>query len=124
MKRIILDTNFLLIPGQFKVDIFEEIKRCMDEPYQLFIVEGTIKELEHIIEKVKNRDKIATKVATLLLKTKDIKTIQGAGSVDEHLIELSNEPDVIVATQDIELKRRLKSPKLILRQRKYIKLVK
>jgi rRNA-processing protein FCF1 len=113
VKRIILDTNFLLIPGQFKIDIFEGIRKCMDEPYQLYVVAETEKELERIIEKVKNRDKIATKVAALLLKSKGIKSIAGVGSVDEQLIRLSQ-----------ELKRRLKSPKLILRQRKYIKLVK
>ncbi|MBW2991754.1 hypothetical protein KY345_00870 [Candidatus Woesearchaeota archaeon] len=30
MRKIILDTNFLLIPGQFKIDIFSEIRRICD----------------------------------------------------------------------------------------------
>ena len=47
MKKIILDTNFLLIPAQFKVDIFDEIDRIMIEKYQLFVLDKTIDELKN-----------------------------------------------------------------------------
>ena len=45
MKKIILDTNFLLIPAQFNVDIFSEIERICDFQYQLCIVDKTLSEL-------------------------------------------------------------------------------
>ena len=47
-RRIILDTNFLLIPGQFKVDIFQEIGKIMGESYELCIFQPTIDELTKI----------------------------------------------------------------------------
>ena len=46
--KIYLDTNFLLIPAQFKVDIFEEIERLMDKPYDLYVFDKSLKELEDL----------------------------------------------------------------------------
>ena len=70
MKRIILDTNFLLIPIQFKVDIFTEIDKICIFPYKLYIIEGTIDELNKIIEwrAYKSKDKLSAKIGLELLK--------------------------------------------------------
>ena len=45
MAKIILDTNFLMIPAQFNVDIFSEIHRICDFKYELYIIDKTIDEL-------------------------------------------------------------------------------
>lgn len=45
-RKVILDTNFLLIPGQFKVNVFAEIERVMDVPYHLCIIDKTVDELK------------------------------------------------------------------------------
>jgi len=120
--RVILDTNFLMIPGQLGVDIFEEMKR-LDFPYELFIVSGTLGELDKIIEKDKNEDKIAARIAKALLKDRPVSVIETQGDVDSALVELSKEKNTFVATSDAELKRRLHGKKIILRQKKYIELV-
>ncbi|ENO12016.1 hypothetical protein MBGDC06_00279, partial [Thermoplasmatales archaeon SCGC AB-539-C06] len=72
MKKIILDTNFLLIPAQFKVDIFDEIDRIILEKYQLFVLDKTIDELKKIIadKKQKMRNRRAAKLGLQLLKSK------------------------------------------------------
>ena len=44
--KIILDTNFLMIPSMFKVDIFSEIERICDFKYELCIVDKTLDEKE------------------------------------------------------------------------------
>jgi len=118
LKKVVLDTNFLLIPGQLGVDIFEEIRKCMDVPYELYIVSGTLDELD-IIEKDKNRT--AARIARELLKQHKVAVIPSTGHVDDVLAELSE--DCIIATQDAGLKRRLKGKKLVLRQKKYIELI-
>jgi len=122
-QRIVLDTNFLMIPGQFGTDIFEEMK-TLDFSYTIHIVSGTLAELDKIIEKDKSKNKIAAKIGKGLVKAKTINIIDFPNeNVDDALVELSKEPDVIVATQDAELKRRLHGKKLILRQGKYLRVV-
>lgn len=127
MKRIILDTNFLLIPEQFKVDIFEEIRRISNFRYQLYIIDKSVDELNNITEKGKSKDKSAAKLALKLIKFKKIKKIKTSGSkhVDDLMLGLVKKED-IVATQDIELKQKLKKKGIaiiILRQRKYLCIV-
>lgn len=119
MKKIILDTNFLLIPAQFKVDIFSEIERIINDKYQLFILKGTVDELNKIIEKRK-KGKSAAKLALKLIKAKGLKILDiNQKPVDKILINLSKE--YIIATQDKELKKKIKS-KIILRKKQYLEL--
>ena len=73
MKQIILDTNFLLIPATLKVDIFEEIKKVMNEPYELCILEETIDELNTIMETQKGKYKDGARIGLQLIKDKEIK---------------------------------------------------
>ena len=124
MRQVILDTNFLLIPGQFKIDIFEELQCRLDFPFELCIVEETLFELDKIIEKDKNKHKIAAEIAKSLIKAKHLKILSSEGKiVDDRLVKLSKNSDVVVATQDKELRKRLNGPKILLRQKKYIQMV-
>lgn len=124
MKRIILDTNFLLIPGQHHVDIFSEVHRICPFAYELCILEQSVKELERLREGGRGKDKQAVLLAFGLIKAKDIKIIPGKPAhVDDTLAALSEDPDVIVATQDRALKHRLKHRAIVLRQKKYLMLV-
>lgn len=109
MRKIILDTNFLLVPYQFKVDVFSEIRRICDFRYELCIIDKTIDELKKIIEEQKGKNKMAAKLAILLLKSKDVKIIKSksAESVDDIILDHAGK-DTVVATQDAELKRKLK----------------
>lgn len=122
--KIILDTNFLLIPAQFKVDIFSEIQRIADFKYQLYVLDKTIDELKKIIKEQRGKHKAAAKLALALVKNKKVKTLKTTGDkyVDDLLVEQSKK-GAIIATQDLGLKRRLKKPYIFLRQKKYLALV-
>ncbi|MBW2980284.1 DNA-binding protein [Candidatus Woesearchaeota archaeon] len=126
MKKIIIDTNFLMAVSQFKVDIFSEIRRICDFSYQLFIIDKTINELKSIIETQKGKNKAAAKLALSIIKLKKIKKIKTKeGTVDELILKLPKK-DTIVATQDMELKGRLRKkgiPLIVLRQKKYLVIV-
>lgn len=134
MARIILDTNFLLIPGQFKVQIFEELQDAFILPYRLQIIDKTLDELEKLVKTAKLPDKTAAKIALGLigcykvdiLPTKRLKS----DNVDDLIIEtLSHKgptEKIYVATQDKELKKRVleNNGKIItLRQKKYLKII-
>ena len=127
--KIILDTNFLLIPGQFKVDIFSEIDRICNFRYELVVVPETIVELKNIISigKNSNKDKMAAKLALLLLKKYKVRIIKNYRKVfkraDEAILQIVDKNSV-VATQDRGLKKRLKdktSRYIVLRQKQYLK---
>ena len=124
MKQIIIDTNFLLIPGQFKVDIFSEFERVCDFPYKLCVLDKSVAELEKIVKGQKGKDKDAAKLALSLAKAKKVAVLKTKGSlnVDSELVEQGKKV-CIVATQDNGLKARLKAlgaSVITLRQRKYL----
>ena len=120
--NVILDTNFLMIPAQFRVDIFEEIKRIMVDPYQLCIFEATVTELKKVSEG-HGKHSTAAKIALILIKQKNLKILKNSlttGYVDELIL---NEKNAIICTQDAELKKQLKKKhvKIItLKSREYL----
>ena len=121
---IILDTNFLLIPFLYKVDIFVEIARICNKSYELSIVKETIDELDNIIEKGKQADRIAANAAKSLIKTKSINILEGIPGkiVDDSIVEITdkNPKNYIVATQDKGLKSRLKTKIIFMRQKSHL----
>ena len=132
MSKIILDTNFLLIPFQFGVDIFTEIERIIPEKTDMYIIDKTINELHKIIEEQKGKNKAAAGLALEILKKKlkkkTLKTLKTENNlnVDELIANLAKTGEFIVATQDMALKRILKAHNtkiLVLRQKKYLQLI-
>ncbi len=69
---IILDTNFLMIPELYGVDIFDELDRVVDRKYTLIVPEVVIGELENIKENyggdIKN---IGSRINNILHKLND-----------------------------------------------------
>ncbi len=109
--RVILDTNFLMVPGQNNIDIFEDINRLMTTPYQICIFKETIDELSKIALG-KGKDSSNAKVALKLIKQKNLKTLKNSSTEDSYIdnIILGNITDSdIICTQDKALKRLLKS---------------
>ncbi len=132
MKKIILDTNFLVSAARFKVDIFLELQRICDFKYATYIVDSTIDELEKLAETGKPKDRAAAKISLDLVKRKKIKIIKTpiknkrVKNVDFLILNLIKKGKFIVATQDKALKRDIRKkgvPIIVLRQKKYFKLI-
>ena len=122
MKKIIIDTNALLAISELKIDIFTELEKTCDFPYNLQVIEGTMTELEKIKQEQRGKYKHAARVAELLIVSKKIKIIPSEGDVDDILVEKSQN-GALILTQDRELKRRLQKPYLTIRQQKKIVLI-
>ena len=127
MKKILLDTNFLLAVYQFKVDIFAELDRICNFNYKLFILDKTIEELKNIIERQKGKHKDAARVALQLLKLRKVSVIKTGSKkhTDDVILDYA-EKDYLVATQDKDLKRRLihhNVKVIVLRQKKILAIV-
>ncbi len=117
--RVILDTNFMLIPFQFGVDIKAELDRILDFNYRLCTLPGVLKELE-VLSKEKSRDGRAAKVS--LEMAKDFATIDANGDTDDTLLSLASN-DTIICTNDRILREKIKrkgASVIYLRQKKYL----
>ena len=100
--RIILDTNFLLIPGQFHVDIFSEIERIALFPYTLAALSSTVGELNKIAVG-KGADARAAGLALQLLQAKKIEIIDTKQAYADAAILEEADSGIVVATQDKSL---------------------
>ena len=104
MWRILLDTNFLMIPVQFGVDIFKEIERILPVKYELVTISPVVEELKQI-SSGRNRDSRAARVALQLIEQKSIKVLPTKEKeADKALLGLAKD-SVIVATSDRELRK-------------------
>ena len=122
-----LDTNFLMIPLKFRVDIFSEFDRICHFNYKLYIYEQSINELKKIIKEQSGKDKKAAQFALKLIKLKNINVIESKPQYVDSLILNNLSNDVIIATQDVALKKELLkkgASVIILRQKKYLQLLK
>ncbi|ODS37511.1 MAG: hypothetical protein A7315_04035 [Candidatus Altiarchaeales archaeon WOR_SM1_79] len=111
-KRLIFDTNFLMIPYKENIEIFQEIKRLVPEKYEIFTFTGVVNELKKIEEGKgsKGKDKIASRIALQLIEKKNIKVMESHGRVDKFIIDFAqrNKKNVIICTNDKKLREKLK----------------
>lgn len=125
MNRIILDTNFTMIPAQFNIDIYSEIKRICDFRYNIYVLDKTIDELKKIIKEQRGKHKRAASLALQLLKAKKVSIIKTKqGLVDDLIVDIAKKSDYI-ATQDLALKKRVRTKGahvITMRQKKFLKI--
>ncbi len=114
-KIVIFDTNFLLIPEQFKIDIFTQTKKLLNaRKVDFMIFDKTIYELQKIAA-LNSKSGTSAKVALLLINKNKVNIITSNDDeyVDDMLVNYENylidyKGDIIIGTQDKELKDRLK----------------
>ena len=108
MKRILLDTNFFFVPFQVGVNIFTEFERVVDEQFELFTLTPLKGELETIARSGKGKDKSAALMAIQLAR--GIKILETDKKGDAAVLDYAKaNKDVIVATNDSDLRKRLKA---------------
>ncbi len=103
MRSVIIDTNGLMIPGQFGLDIFSELERLGLDSF--FVMGPSVKELEKIAVKGRGKDRTAARIALSLLDRCNI--IEKSGFADDVITEMAKEMNASVLTNDTELKKRL-----------------
>ncbi len=127
MKKIVLDTNFIMSVAELKIDIFTEMKRIANFNYELCIMDKTLDELKGLTEIGSGRQKQAAKIALQLIKQRKISVMQTKKdrNVDNLIIDVvdkhKKEHDYVIATSDKELKRKLKNtPLIIIKQKSHL----
>jgi len=125
---VIPDTNFLLVPGQFGVDIIGELNRVLDVRFRIAVPDVVLEELNVIERKSRGKDLMAIRMAKKLVERFDTVEVGEFGRMptDDQLLEFAvSRGGVIVCTNDKHLKRRLLErgvPVVYLRSRKILEL--
>jgi len=104
---VILDSNFLITPAEYHIDILQEIPRVLDRNVEPVVPSEVYKEMERISLRSGRRSSLGL---TLMKKCKVLHTkINEDEKVDDAIIRLAQEWGSPVATNDQVLKRRLRS---------------
>ncbi|AAL81051.1 nucleotide-binding protein [Pyrococcus furiosus DSM 3638] len=125
---VIPDTNFLLVPGQFGVDIIDELHRILDVKFKVVVPNVVLDELNIIERKSWRRDLMAVKMAKKLAERFETVKIGRFGErpIDDHILDFAVKNErVIVCTNDKGLKKRLRErgiPVVHLRSKKILEL--
>ena len=135
---IVIDSNFILLPFQFKIDYLNEIRLYLEGKLKFIIFRQILKELDAKIKREPKATKFQRQLKSGLLYLEKKKKDFNIEFVEEFkdkvettddflirkLISLKEESrDIFLATNDSELRRRARELDLstiYLRQKKYI----
>ncbi len=103
--RVLLDTNFLIDAVKFKIDL-REIDELVGKN-ELAVLSSVVRELVRISKGSSGVSRYA-RVVLNLMKEQKMKVLKSEMIPDNAMLELSDE-NTLVATNDIELRKRLKA---------------
>lgn len=106
-RPVVLDTNFLLIPFRFRINIIAELGYLIEESHHYVVSSRTVEELEKLGASV-GKDGMAARLALKMLQASRIETIEDEKHVDDWIVEYAKVNGAIVCTNDAALRRRLK----------------
>jgi len=125
--KVILDSNFLFVPLQFKIDIFEAVGNLLNQKHELIVLSTTHDELQRMVRKgapkLRKQAEMALKLAErcrLVVVKKD-----RGESNDDVILRVARKCRYAVATNDRMLRQRLRDisvPVIYMRQKSRLEL--
>jgi len=120
--KVILDSNALFVPFQFKIDVFSDLKQLLNRRFELILLSPVKRELEALAKK--GSPKIR-KHASYALKLAEKCTyvevyVPASALTDDVLVKIAEEWKAAVFTNDRQLKKRLRDisvPVIYVRQK-------
>jgi len=121
--KVILDSNFLFVPSQFQIDIFEELSNILNQRFEPVLLSVTRREILTMAEKGSPKmRKYASLALQLAKKCRIVRVRQGIDeSHDDVVVRVAQKWKCPVATNDRALRRRLRDkgiPVIFLRGKK------
>ena len=120
--KIILDANFLFVPSQFNIDVFEELANLLNQRFEPILLSSTQKELQGLAES--NSPKIQKQALLALRLAEKCRFVSvkksSAETYDDVIVRVASEWKCPVGTNDRELRKRLRQngvPVIFLRQK-------
>lgn len=104
-----MDSNFLMIPFQFHIDIFQEMEYLLQKKVDFIVPSAVKSELTGISSRGGEGAPEASLALQLASRCRVVEVaLQPGETVDDAIIKASQKLGAIVATTDIELKKRLR----------------
>jgi len=108
--KVILDSNFLMIPFQFNLDIFQEIEYLLQKKVDFVVPSAVKNELTGISSRGGEGAPEASLALQLASRCRVVEvTLDQGETVDDAIVKASQKLGAVVATTDIELKKRLRN---------------
>jgi len=125
--KIILDSNFLLVPAQLKIDVFEGLMNLLNRNYESIVLSTTIDELRSLMTKGSPKLRKQAEMALKLAEKCDLINVdrRRGETNDDVIIRVAKQMKCLVATNDSELKKRLRNisaPVVYVRQKSRLEL--
>ena len=122
--EVIMDSNALFVPMQFKIDIIAELERLLDRRFELILLSPVRHELEMLAsEKAPKTAKMATFALKFSEKCRLVEAHTSAKTVDDAIVETATECRSLVFTNDARLRKRLRNisvPVIYVRQKSHL----
>ncbi|MEM3705200.1 MAG: nucleotide-binding protein [Candidatus Bathyarchaeia archaeon] len=119
--KVILDSNALFVPLQFKIDIFEELRSLLKANIEPILLSSVRQELEKLTEHgAPSMRKKAAYALQLAEKCRLIETSENFASPDDAIVGFAGKWKTPVFTNDRMLRRRLRDisvPVIYVRQK-------
>ncbi len=120
--RVILDSNALFVPIQFKIDIFKELEKLLNRNIELILLSSTRREIERLAQEgTPKMRKDASFVLKLAEKCKVVEiSYKNHTAPDDIIVEVARERNFPVFTNDALLRKRLRDinvPVIYVRQK-------
>ena len=107
--KVILDSNFLMIPFQFNIDIFQEIEYLLQKKVDFVVPSAVKSELTGISSRGGEGAPEASLALQLASRCRVVDvTLEPQETVDDAIVKASQKLGAVVATTDIDLKKRLR----------------
>jgi uncharacterized protein len=120
--KVILDSNALFVPLEFKIDIFEELRNLLNRNVEFVLLSSVKRELEMLATKDSSKTRkeavFALRIAEKckFVPIKDDETL----TVDDAIVKVAENWNSPVFTNDRQLKKRLRDisvPVIYVRQK-------
>ena len=121
--RILVDTNFLLIPVRFKVDIFTVSADAVNDLTEFYVSSRVLDEIQRLKEKAKSSFVKELRLAEAFAGLCTFIVDPSDDEVDDSLVRLALREGMVLGTTDSELRRKARAAgvKVIyLRQKSYL----
>jgi len=122
-SKVLCDTNFLLLPIRFGIDIFTETCEAINDVAEFFVSSKVIDEITMLMKSAKPGFERELAFALKLAEECQLMKDDSVKEVDDSLIELALTHSMIIGTTDSELRQRAREAgvKVVyLRQKRYL----
>jgi len=115
MQAVVLDSNALLLPFQFRVNLEAELRRLLGD-HEIFVPSPVMDELKGLSRSVREA-RGALKLA------EKFRVFEAPGDADDAVLDIASQLKGVVVSNDAALLRRLKDaqiPRIFLRSRSHL----